>query len=817
MGIRRAALTLSALCLAFAAAPVSSLAGPLLRPATPLAVVAGGERPSCGERFAPLTSSELRTPPSSDQQLTLELSDGVLPPSPTDVELGVADELEATTRSGELQPAIVICSATYPGIPGAPTGITAAKLDRSRVAPGWREVGSTLLESAALRAGDKLELPAVDAGAQLRVHVTSYDGGATTPITFTDLSLPSTLTVTAQEGGLTARLARQGGATTDVVAADRRAPEPALSISGTPRSWQVTTQHLPNTAILAGLSPDEDPAALVRASATGTARFTLPYDGRARKSLQLVMFTTNYDAHLTQIVNCKLAVRRRALPTVEECRVNAGTSLLMGFVVLIGESVDEADALRATLAPATAAQGLLARLRAASPRQPEAAPPSDRAVVQSLAASRAAASPVALPKLSAVPRSSAMVRLGAYGATPLQHDINADRQPDFWTDLGGWGVPRKQRRDFAGYVFISSPRGLVPRRVKLPGGGADALNESEISSIADVTGDGVGELIVDVGERHAFIPSHRGLSQRTGPIDAGRRTGATRRVIAPSLSSPGAPYAALDDVTGDRRRELLVADDSGTGVVVDSSQLGGTGVLPLAAGTGGYRTPKEITDRHRRTQAPKGNPGLRIIAGQAITTSWELSTALLPGRATFTVRDASGADVRAPVTLSTTGDASLLDYDRPSGDLLVWVAPAGCTYSCRQALLRVAPDGTVRQQLQSTSDDGLDLSSARFIEDGPDADGGVEVAFSRGGDGLGIVPSSLLGELTSSQLGTLRLDPIVIGGKRYRASGGWRPLPLVAPDGSRTTIIAGTRLRLRRGVYVSRYPDVGNAPLRLHW
>lgn len=811
-GVRHA-LTL---LIAFAVAPSAATAAPLAATAQPLSLIAAGERPSCDDRYAPRSNSELTTS-LFDGSAEASFDSELFGPNPSEEQRGIADEFEATGYAAELRPSILICSPTFAGVPGSPTGITAEPLNRSRVAPGWREVGTDLMGGGALRAGDTIELPAVDAATRLRVSIATEPGGITTPFTFTDLSVRSTLTVGADTRGLIARLQRHGGELTELVSPALRLPNAAVQIAGTFRKWEITSQHLPGTAIIAGLM-DESESAGVRASAAGTARFTLAYDGRtSKRPKQLMLMTSNYDAQAVGLVTCDVSIRKRTTPKLGKCKPYSGPNVLIALLETIVEAIDD-DFERASLGDH--ARRLVQRFDQQSPRLPtEPRIALTSAVTPDAAPAQRLAGVSATPRVETIVRSGATVKLKAPGFQVLHHDLNGDRQPEFWSDLGGFSRSRKDRSTLAGYLFVSSPKGLVPRRVVIPDHPGLALFTGELSSIADITGDGLGELVVDLEERHAIIPGSRGLGAGTSGIVVRSQETDSKLVVTPSLSSPGAPYHALDDVTGDGRRELFVLDDHGAGVSVASQQLRATGVLDVPAATDRNLTPEEIWERHNRTVAPKGEPAVRVIGGRVITTRWEQATAIAPGKATFAVLDARGEAVQPPVTLTTATDATLLDYDRLSGDLLVWItAPACGDWDCRQAVVRLGADGSTKQLLQTGSKQlPFSAPSARFIQDGPDADSDVELVVADQGAALRFADSGLRGELRASQLGTLKVDPVRINGRWYATSYPARPIPIVAADGTRTVVLIGTRLKGRRSQLITDYPNIRNSPLVLRW
>lgn len=763
-GLHRLALV--ALTAATAACGASSAsAASVLAPLQPLGIPGTNTKPDCASPFAPFAPSDMV---AADYALN-----GNLDAEPTP---GQSD-LTYAILGLDLLPTATICSPTFAGYPQAFGGATAGRLSRSRVGRGWREVGSSFAEPAPLRPGDQLSVPAVDDAAQLRVAVSSGADAPAAPVTFTDLAPgPSMVSVVREPRGTVARLTRADGSTAEAVAAVPIVPALNPSISGTSKRWRIVTHELPGT-IVYGLEFFGEDDGVGVAAADGRTVTTIRRGSR-RSSGDLLLVTASRASMRFQIHYCSVR-GRKGRPLAIGCD-DFGLSEFFAVASRAGKGA--APALPPSVARfLTSAQTDLAR-RATTTQAP----------------------------LSVVPvtRSPGMARdRSTGGLVPLAADVNGDGRADFWSDEVSFALGVSALNSSAGTVFVSGPSGLQPHRVQLSGTAASAFDgeefDSEISAIDDVTGDGLGELVVDLGERHALIPGERAWGEQAAPISTPNAADLDPAdlLLQPSSSSPGAPYGALDDVTGDGRRELAATDDFGTWQAVASSDLLSGGPTRLAAVARAVPTPSALVRaRQFAGTAPRFDPRGRVIAGQMVALSWPtVATRKAPtGKVTIAVRDALGRDVRPPATATVPGNALLLDYDRRSGDALLLGVTPQCTSpwrrgrapkGCTQTVVRVRADGSVRQTLalpRSTRDTPA-AQTARFIGDGPDADGDVEVILTQDGLELSAVESVKAGTVAARDFATA--SPKLLSERRV-GSTGLRFIPVVSPDGSRRVFVS---------------------------
>jgi hypothetical protein len=764
----------------------SAQAATVFAPVQPLGVPGDATKPDCASPFAPWNKSDMAA------------ADLAMDPNSSTVRLAGQSDFMFSMLGLDLLPTATICSPTYSGLPAAFSGTTASRLPRSRVGRGWREIGNTFAEPAPLRPGDQLGIPEVDDAAQLRVAVTSGDDAPAAPVTFTDLSPgPSTVTVVRDARGVVARLTRADGSTSEGVAAVPVVPALNPSISGTARRWRIVTHQLPGTVVYANEFFEEEDGIGV-AAADGRTVTVVDRGGRRRAGGDLILVTASRSAMRFQIQFCSVT-GRKGRPVAMSCDP-------FGLSEFFAVAARATKAAGPVTTPAQAAARFSAGIRATAARAANAAP------------------------LTAVPvaRSASMLRDPSHGGlVPLAADVNGDGRTDFWSEELSFSLGVSALTTTAGTVFVSGPGGLQPHRVQFSGPRNSAFEDddfdSEISAIDDVTGDGIGELIVDLGERQAMIPGDRSWGEHGAPIitfdpadlDPGDR------LLQPSSSSPGAPYAALDDVTGDGRRELGATDDFGTWQGISGSQIATGSVTRLSAIARAVPTPSALLrTRLFADTAPRFDPRGRVIAGQLVALSWPtIATRKAPtGKVTIAVRDALGRDVRPPATATVPGNALLLDYDRRSGDALLLAVTPQCTgwwrrdtapRGCTQTVVRVRPDGSVRQTLAMSraSHSTPAAQTARFISDGPDADGDVDIILTQDGLELSAVESVKTGTVAARDFATAA--PKLLSERRVGSSG-LRFIAVVSPDGTRHVFVS---LRPATG---DRRPE-GAIPTEIVW
>lgn len=797
----------------------------IAEPVQPIGILGDTTRPACLNPFAPFIRTDLLGSAGVSEGLTEGHGSAAL-----------RAELDATARGADLVPAAVICSPTFAGLPGAITGTTSALLHRTRVGPGWRELGASLLGDNALEPGDSLTVPAVDDAAELRLAVVRAAGQPAAPITLTDLAPgPSQVTVAQDARGLVARIVRADGSTAEQIAQAAREPALDPGISGTARRWTVTSHHRPGTTLLVtayarGLTRDQFPQRLLRSGTAAAVRSSL----RIRKGLfrrrtvSLTMIATNRPAHLLRLTRCKVRLARRGRPQSIRCAdyplSRAVAEAYQGAFAPNPTTIGALHDFRAAL-QAVGSGGNLTTIRwSRSGPVPRRRPLLRAARAATPSRTRAR---LATPALAVVPfgRSADMVRIGGWHLNPLQADVNGDGLPDFWTDEFAARPERSPSAALVGYVYTSSPSGLTPHRVDAPSLPIDGyIDDSEVGAIADITGDGIGELIVDLGDRHAVIPGSAGWTGTTTPIVAPSATapGPDQTVVEPGGSSPGMAYAALDDVTGDGLRELGVTEDAGGWFAVASGSIRRGGVTSVPSVAGPVHAPAVILGEVTQSNAglaPQVEPTTMVIAGQAVGLRWlrVATDAARTGRLAITVRDAAGRAVAPTVDLATPGNAHLLDYDRPTGDLLLRSITPSCSRGpfgrCAQTLLRVARSGVVRQSVRIAAEASsrLEAATARFMGDGPDSDSAAEIVLLGGPRNVALVPSGAAGRIAVDSLAQTRLAALDPWSRDALPLA--RLLPVVAPDGSRRVTVG---LTTSTGLG-DRYLWPGATPAELVW
>lgn len=752
----------SALGLSSAAAATAS-ATTIRDVAQPLSIIGNATKPACSSPTAPFETNDY---------LALGAVDGNLDggdPLPT-AGVGYA------AFGAAFVPTVVVCSPTFNDIPAPFSGTTKERLPRTQLGRGWRAIGSTLLTPSPLRSGDTLTIPELDDAAVLRAAISGADASAATTVSFTDLAPgPITLSVATDARGVVATL-RRGDSTQDervVTPTQPPALRPSLSVSG--RKLTITTRHTPGTQV-ALTEAYGDRTVYTSADAQGVSRVSFKLSRRAlRRPTPYLLFAANPSTLELSIVNCETNRGRRGRVTTIGC----------------GGGLDFFSRLARTATRA---------LRGAPAQRPaQAARPSRQ---RSSAAARArVANPVPL-QARQVPRTTETRERQPYDVVPLAADVNGDGATDFWADDGGrGGTLNVLDTESPGTLLISTPNGLQAvdlLRTDVADGEDSWSGDSEISAIDDITGDGIGELVIDLGERQAIVPGSKtwGTGTRRVAIPNPADLDADDLLLAPSVSSPGAPYAALDDVTGDGRHELAATDDYGTWQAIPSSALIPGRVQRIGMAARAVPTPGALLrTRESSSTAPRFDPRGRVIGGQLIGLAWpKIATRKDPvGTVRITVRDALGRDVVPPATTSVPGNALLLDHDRRSGDTLLLGVNVPCTTRsrssrergrCRQAIVRVRADGSIRQTI--TLPGGVSATAApqtaRFLPDGPDADSDVEVLLTTDGTTLNVAGSSLTGTVTAGQLGSAASRLITADRLSYD---GLRFYTVVRPDGQR--------------------------------
>lgn len=784
--------TLLLLCAtAVACLPLSTAAGAhattIRDVAQPLAIVGNATKPACSSATAPFEATDYLSLGAVDGGL--DDSAGPTPPAWAYTAFGAA-----------FVPTLAICSPTYEGIPGPFGGNAHERLPRTQVGRGWRAIGATLLTPAPLRAGDTVTIPEVDDAAVLRAAIAGADAAAATSVRFTDLAPgPLTLSITTDTRGVVATL-RRGDSTQDeqvVTPTQPPALRPTLSVKG--QKVTITTRHTPGTQV-AVFEPFGEVAVYASVDAQGISRAKFRLSRRALRERRPYMILSGNAATLElSIVACSTNRGRRGRVVTIGCG---------GGLELFGRLARTATrALRGNAAPkplqasrpARRSQAGAARLRAGNP-----------VPLQARQVSRTAATRKRLPQ----------------HVVPLAADVNGDGATDFWADDGGDqdNLIGLLDTDAPGTLLVSTPGGLEAVdlvRTDQDGDEDSWYGDSEISAIEDITGDGIGELIVDLNERHALVPGSKtwGSGSRTVALPNPADLDDEDLLLVPSVSSPGAPYATLDDVTEDGRRELAATDDYGTWQSVASSALIPGRAQRLGMAARAVPTPGALLrTRYASETAPQFDPRGRVIAGQFIGLAWpKIASRKDPvGTVRITVRDARGRDIVAPATTSLRGNALLLDHDRRSGDTLLLGVTVPCTtrsrssrerLRCRQTIVRVRADGSVRQTITLPAFIAASSApqTARFLPDGPDADSDVEMLLSTDGTTLNVAASGLTGTVGATQLGTAT-SPLFTPLRLPR--NGLRFYPVVQPDGQR---------RVYALIGASGYSDGNDVPVEITW
>lgn len=789
------------------AAPVS--AAPIRPTTDPLALLSSGPRADCNPDSAPFSPSELETANKATRLQEGTAIGWIYSP----------DETDSWDRLA-LLPLARICSPTFGATP-APFGgdLRAGASLKSRIGTGWRELGGTPTAPAQLVPGDRLTVPEVDDAATLRVWLAPSPGAPASPTTLTDLSPgPAEVTVARDGGNLVTTLTRADGSVTSATAPVATVPALAPKIGGTRSAWTLRSSHLPKSVVVAFGSDDDAFGFGATEAKDGNAKVSLDFYGGAPRrgtvDLQLVALTP--DAQVFQAYDCRVTIGKRSRPKSIRCSIGSIEEIagLFGSGTLSqaarAAAVERAlDRLRRRLS----AEGIRPAGRAAARPAP---------AVRAATRTRAATAPLVA---SVTPQSRRTVRASVTGLKPLAADINGDGGIDYWTDQS-YRTESSFGHAAAGVVLTSSPVGLTTHVVEIPVAFSPEDINSDISAIDDITGDGVGELVVDLDERHAIIPGSRTWTASTTAIRAPDLTDLqpADRVATLQLSSPGSPFATLDDVTGDGVRELAAADDGLAWFSVSGSAIAQGRVTELPSAVRRATSPP-VLDLLFDSGAPQVLPATRVIGGQVIALRWPkaATTSSPSGTVAIDVRDAAGRSLRPSIQVATPGDALLLDYDRASGDALLLSAGVHCggdsgirARRCTLTLLRVGPDGGVRQRVAAKPRTTEFLpGSARFMPDGPDADASPEVVGSWGLGSIALLESGRQGTVKPSALAQREL---VKWHRRDYAASPLRVFPVLGTGGSRRLVVLLPRITIER-YGRERYRNIDRAarPAELRW
>jgi hypothetical protein len=695
-------------------------------------------------------------------------------------------DLEATITDTDLQASVTICSPTSRAIPPTIGRTTRSTLDRERVGPGWRELGGSLLAPAPLLPGDALALPAFTADAQVRVRAAPEPGAPTVTLALSGLGLASTLRISTDARGVVATLERTDGSRAEAAAPAPQVPALQPRLTANQRSWQLTTRHLPGTTVYATTQfsgRDGMPLgglALTRRDGKASVRLGVRPSDVIDDVGSLAIVATNRDAQVVRFWQCRLRLRVGVGPRSMRCRPWSLANVVANYL-----DPEDVELVRAATPLSAVRQSL--RSRVPTTRRAHVTRRRSRSTAHRLASAAPAVTPIAL--------SPGAAALGRRALRPLLADVTGDHLPDFWTDdaRGAAGV-----RTRIGTVFASGPAGLMAHEVVVPWLSAKVVtSDTDVSAIADLTGDGIGELVVDAGDdRLVVVPGTAAWRSDAAPITVPNPQAASTLTLDPQLPAPGAPLTSLRDSTGDGLAELAVTTHSGGWLTVPSEQLQAAGTVHIPAAVPLPPT-SDLLRGWIAYGAPDGNPQLRIIGGQAYAVrALKIATPRSPdGLLQVVVRDAAGQAVRAPSTVRTPGNAILLDADPRSGDLLLWSSAAACDMDrygdapCHETILRVRADGTVRNSVRVRLwQTRLEASSARFLPDGPDADTDPEVALFTYPRALTVLPSSAVGAQTERRLPGTTIAAL----PRYSSEGSDLPRlwSLVDLDGARRLLIS---------------------------
>lgn len=771
---RRSAQLVLALLIALGACvagPATALADPVRPKATPLAVVAAGAPTRCpsagevdGEQLTTLLSRTI-----SDDNFSTFFAFTLLQVLPT--------------------PAVVLCDPDLAKTNqplGAFGGATHHELSSDVAFAGLRALGAPPegVADSELVPGDRVELPTASPRAQLTVVVATTTGARSAHVP--SLGAPQATAVRV-EGTLAAPVVvveRAGGDPTRVAVT----PPPAAAVRVQPRlrgrEIRFNGTAAPGTIVTA--SAGDDDGDVVIAASSGRFKGLSVRVGPRRRAISISLLSL---------------ARRQAFEVSCVARWSKARKLADKI------SCKAIKAARATRAVRQA-------IATSAPLEHAAATPV------ASASTRVVASGAAAPTTA----EASLSRLATYSAdevASLAGDLNGDGRPETLLNnafdetprprlvvskVGGTATTIPFRTDRNDFEFVVE---TVP---DLDGDGRDELSGGNGVFITDALAAPALPARIDVRALRPTSPRD---------LDLGVEN---RDNLFSSLLTASEPLGTVADGTGDGRPELVVDSDGISAIFPSQAVVPGirsrlAQVFPLAwldelkledlsdEALDAALSGRFIDDMQATSAA--ATPGSVVVGGRFVSLA-AADTTIAPTRPrTFLLRTFGGGSVpTATTSFSATGVPLLLDHDPASGDSLVALFQrTSCgKRRCLDRLLRLNAAGQAVSVIAvRRSEDQL---SATFISDGPDGDSAVDAALWRGfGRSVGGVESAgdngSIAVLTSAQTGSRKLASLPVlarGGKPVQALG--RISSSVLPNGSRWLAApTSERGRKRTGTY----------------
>lgn len=706
--MRTGGATLAMMCGLLVAAPTGAFASALKPGISPQAVAWLGAPPSCPSaevvdgRAAAQAARDLV---SGKTKVSSSMSDLIGDADAADFTRSFYGTLAVAMLTYSPAAVVTVCDPAV-----ATTGQPLATITGdARDAPELEQLGAGLRSrggefgraTAAAAIGDRFVLPATGAGSVIDVAVDTTNGAAATrigPVTAAptvvrvvgQLEAPGLVVEYADGTSTTHPVTLPGPAKTTVSATSRKG-RLELAVKAAPGAFVTTSASNPDsTDSMDALS---DPGDLQIVPPSGAVKVRLGALGPSYRRVDLSV--VDPERRALDSWACTLRWSKQRLRSVD-CAGGPDTS-----------TRPRVGAPLADPARRTANGAVIGEVRRST----------------SLAASAARA-----PSLAKI-AASAMYR-GRLDDDLIDADAITELEP-FFADVTGDGRPESYLVDAYGErseLLVSVPSGRwTPVRLR-----GERYLGPRLAEVGDLNGDGVEELwstSLD-GDARAVAGSPAWSTAPPKALDV-RTTFANPRDL---LSTDDSPPVPVKDVTGDGRPELVVPVSASlrqSGVATFRSEdapLGQRLSLPAALSTDPAGLWAAIADEALEPATYDAGGGGVLPTPSGLVTVAPVPDAAGKQRLTLVRLSGDGRALSPLAAFSTAGRPSLQGVDPTTGELLVSTDGEACKQrSCVSRILRV--DGATGKVLGGIALRGAGSVSARFVDDGPDADQRAEVVF----------------------------------------------------------------------------------------
>lgn len=708
--MRTGGATLAMMCGLLVAAPTGAFASALKPGISPQAVAWLGAPPSCPSaevvdgRAAAQAARDLV---SGKTKVSSSMSDLIGDADAADFTRSFYGTLAVAMLTYSPAAVVTVCDPAV-----ATTGQPLATITGdARDAPELEQLGAGLRSrggefgraTAAAAIGDRFVLPATGAGSVIDVAVDTTNGAAPTrigPVTAAptvvrvvgQLEAPG-LVVEYADGTSTTHPVTLPGPAKTTVSATSRNNRLVLAVKAAPGAFVTTSASNPDSTD--AMDAFSDPGDLQIVPAGGAIKVRLGALGPSYRRVDLSV--VDPERRALDSWACTLRWSKQRLRSVD-CAGGPDTSKQPR----VGAPLVEAARLAANDA-------------------------FDAGVDHPAPPTASAARAPSLAKIAA----TAMYR-GRLDDDLVDADAITELEP-FFADVTGDGRPESYLVDAYGErseLLVSVPSGRwTPVRLR-----GERYLGPRLAEVGDLNGDGVEELwstSLD-GDARAVAGSPAWSTAPPKALNV-RTTFANPRDL---LSTDDSPPVPVKDVTGDGRPELVVPVSASlrqSGVATFRSEdapLGQRLSLPGMLSTDPAGLWAAIADEAVALEQASYDPdsGGVLAAPSGLVTVAPVSDAAGKQKLTLVRLSDDGRTLTPLPAFSTAGRPALQGVDPATGELLVSTDGEACKRrSCVSRILRV--DGATGKVLGGIALRGAGSVSARFVDDGPDADQRAEVVF----------------------------------------------------------------------------------------